>query len=546
MPTRRVGTDAPMRPASSGVTLMHDSSALVAQTTPQTPAHTLRLVLGDQLDPQHSWFATRDAGVVYVLMEVRQETDYVLHHAQKVLAIFAAMRAFAAGLRRAGHRVRYVTIDNASNRQSIPHNLEALMAHYRAGHLEYQAPDEWRLDEALQHWSAAQPFATRMVGSEHFLTARSEVAGCFRAGSPWRMEVFYRRMRRQHGILLDAAGEPEGGRWNFDRDNRAPWPGDPPAPQDWRTTHDHSALWRTIEAAGVRSFGAPNAHALPWPLDRDEALHHLDAFIAHALPNFGRYEDAMSTRSPRLFHSLLSFALNVKMLHPREVIARAEAAWRQGYAPLAAVEGFIRQILGWREYVRGVYWSQMPGYAESNHLDQHAALPHWFWDGQIGMRCLADAIGNSLANAHAHHIQRLMVIGNFALLAGLDPQALHRWYLGVYIDAFEWVELPNTVGMSQFADGGLLGSKPYISGAAYIDRMSDYCGGCRYQRKLRVGPNACPYNALYWDFLQRQRPLLGANERLAPPYRQLDGMAPEVLAQVQAQAAHWRAHLEVL
>ncbi|WP_338338310.1 cryptochrome/photolyase family protein [Xanthomonas citri pv. bilvae] len=485
---------------------MHDSSALIAQTNPQTPAHTLRLILGDQLNAQYSWFATRDAGVVYVLMEVRQETDYVLHHAQKVLAIFAAMRAFAAGLRRAGHRVRYVTIDNASNRQSIPHNLEALMAHYRAGDLEYQAPDEWRLDEALQHWSAAQPVATRMVDSEHFLTARNEVAACFPTGSPWRMEVFYRRMRRQHRILLDAAGEPEGGRWNFDHDNRAPWPGDPPAPQDWRTTHDHSALWHTIEAAGVRSFGAPNAQALPWPLDRDEALQYLEAFIAHALPDFGRYEDAMSTRSPRLFHSLLSFALNVKMLHPREVIARAEVAWRQGHAP----------------------------------------LPHWFWDGQIGMRCLADAVGNSLANAHAHHIQRLMVIGNFALLAGLDPQALHRWYLGVYIDAFEWVELPNTVGMSQFADGGLLGSKPYISGAAYIDRMSDYCGGCRYQRKQRVGPNACPYNALYWDFLQRQRPLLGANERLALPYRQLDGMAPEMLAQVQAQAAYWRAHLEVL
>ncbi|ALS94227.1 cryptochrome/photolyase family protein [Xanthomonas oryzae] len=525
---------------------MHDSSAPTAQTTQQTPAHTLRLILGDQLNPQHSWFATRDAGVVYVLMEVRQETDYVLHHAQKVLAIFAAMRAFAAGLRRDGHRVRYVTIDNASNRQWIPHNLEALMAHYRADRLDYQAPDEWRLDEALQHWSAAQPFATRMVDSEHFLTARNEVAACFRAGSPWRMDVFYRRMRRQHRILLDAAGEPEGGRWNFDHDNRAPWPGDPPAPRDWRATHDHSALWRTIEAAGVRSFGAPNAQVLPWPVDREEALQHLDAFIADALPDFGRYEDAMSTRSPRLFHSLLSFALNVKMLHPREVIACAEAAWRQGHAPLAAVEGFIRQILGWREYVRGVYWSQMPGYADLNHLDQHAPLPHWFWDGQIGMRCLADAVGNSLANAHAHHIQRLMVIGNFALLAGLDPQALHRWYLGVYIDAFEWVELPNTVGMSQFADGGLLGSKPYISGAAYIDRMSDYCSGCRYQRKLRVGANACPYNALYWDFLQRQRPLLGANERLALPYRQLDGMAPEVLAEVQAQAAHWRSHLEAL
>ncbi|WAH63127.1 cryptochrome/photolyase family protein [Xanthomonas hortorum] len=520
--------------------------AHVADLNPQAPAHTLRLILGDQLNPQHSWFDATDAGVVYVLMEVREETDYVLHHAQKILAIFAAMRAFAARLRQAGHRVRYVAIDNPSNRQSIPANLGALMAHYHAAHLDYQAPDEWRLDEALRDWCARQPFATRMVDSEHFLTERDEVAGCFRTGSQWRMEVFYRKMRRRHRVLLDVSGEPEGGRWNFDHDNRAPWPGDPPAPQDWRVAHDHRALWSCIEAAGVRSFGAPNADALPWPLDRDEALQHLDAFITHALPHFGRYEDAMSTRSPRLFHSLLSFALNVKLLHPREVITRAEAALHDGYAPLASVEGFIRQILGWREYVRGVYWSQMPGYAQSNQLAQHAPLPHWFWDGQIGMRCLADAIGNSLANAHAHHIQRLMVIGNFALLAGLEPQALHRWYLGVYIDAFEWVELPNTIGMSQFADGGLLGSKPYISGAAYIDRMSDYCGGCKYQRKARVGAQACPYNALYWDFLARQRTLLHANERLAMPYRQLDDMAPEVLAQVQAQAAHWRANLEVL
>ncbi|MBB3801589.1 deoxyribodipyrimidine photolyase-related protein [Xanthomonas arboricola] len=525
---------------------MPDAAPASADSTTQAPAHTLRLILGDQLNPQHSWFATRDPGVVYVLMEVREETDYVLHHAQKILAIFAAMRAFAAGLRQAGHRVRHVAIDNPSNRQSIPANLDALMAHYRAGQLDYQAPDEWRLDQALRQWSAGRAFATRMVDSEHFLTAREEVAACFGAGSQWRMEVFYRYMRRRHRILLDAAGEPQGGRWNFDHDNRAPWPGDPPAPQDWRTAHDHRALWRSIDAAGVRSFGAPSAEALPWPLDRNEALQQLDAFIAQALPDFGRYEDAMSTRSPRLFHSLLSFALNVKMLHPAEVIARAEAAWHHGQAPLASVEGFIRQILGWREYVRGVYWSQMPEYAHTNRLDQHAPLPHWFWDGQVGMRCLADAVGNSLANAHAHHIQRLMVIGNFALLAGLDPQALHRWYLGVYIDAFEWVELPNTVGMSQFADGGLLGSKPYISGAAYIDRMSDYCAGCGYQRKARTGPKACPYNALYWDFLARQRPLLGGNERLAMPYRQLDGMAPEVLEGIQAQAAHWRAHLDVL
>lgn len=508
--------------------------------------HTLRLVLGDQLNPDHAWFDVCDPGVVYVLMEVRQETDYVLHHAQKILAIFAAMRDFACQLRAAGHRVRYVAIDDASNRQSIPDNLAALMAHYRAQRLEYQEPDEWRLDTQLRQWCAAQPFATQAVDSAHFYTTRSELAELFRGRKQWLMEHFYRRMRQRHHVLIDATGAPEGGQWNYDHDNRQPWPGTPAPPPDARPRHDHSALWSTIQAAGVASFGQPQAAQLRWPLNRSEALAWLDHFIATTLPQFGCYEDAMSTRSPRLFHSQLSFALNTKMLRPQEVVERAQAAYDAGTAPLAAVEGFIRQILGWREYVRGVYWAHMPGYAQRNAFDQHTPLPSWFWTGDTRMRCLRHAIGQSLNDAYAHHIQRLMVIGNFALLAGLDPAAVHRWYLGVYIDAFEWVELPNTVGMSQFADGGLLATKPYASSAAYIDRMSDYCQGCHYDKKQKTGERACPYNALYWDFFARHQATLGQNQRLGMVYRQLGKMEDAQLQALREQAGWVRARLETL
>jgi deoxyribodipyrimidine photolyase-related protein len=336
------------------------------------------------------------------------------------------------------------------------------------------------------------------------------------------MEMFYRRMRVKHSVLLEESQRPVGGQWNYDHDNRKAWLGSPSVPVDNRPRHDHSALWQSIVTAGVRSFGDVDADDFHWPLNRAQALRQLDDFIAHSLPHFGNFQDAMSRRSWRLFHSLLSFALNTKMLNPREVVARTEAAYWDDHVPLAAAEGFIRQILGWREYVRGVYWTKMPDYATSNYLGHDRPLPEWFWTGDTQMNCLAVAIGQSLQYAYAHHIQRLMVIGNFALLAGLAPDAVHRWYLGVYIDAFEWVELPNTLGMSQFADGGLLATKPYVSSAAYIDRMSDYCKGCRYDKKVRTGDHACPFNALYWDFFMRHRDKLNHNSRLRMVYRNLD------------------------
>lgn len=510
------------------------------------PAKTVRLVLGDQLNPMHSWFNDVDPHVVYVLMEVRQETDYVLHHAQKILAIFAAMRDFARHLLAQGHRVRYLSIDDADNTHSVTENLAALAQAYGAERVEWQSADEWRLDVQLRAWAATQKLTTHEADTEHFMTGRRDLAAMFAGRKQWLMERFYRDMRRRHGVLLDGKGDPEGGQWNFDHDNRKPWRGTPPEPADVRPLHDHRNLWATLERSGVRSFGNPQADRLRWPLNRSEALACLEAFVHQALPYFGDFEDAMSSAHQRLFHSLLSFALNVKMLSPREVIIRVEAAYRQGKVPVAAAEGFIRQILGWREYVRGIYWAHMPSYASSNALHHHAPLPSWFWNGKTQMRCLQHAIGQSLETAHAHHIQRLMVIGNFALLAGIAPLEVHRWYLGVYIDAFEWVEAPNTLGMSQWADGGRIATKPYVSSAAYISRMSDYCKGCHYDGKQRIGERACPYNALYWDFFSRHEPMFTGNIRLAMVYRQLAKMPAEELDALRARAADVRARLETL
>lgn len=368
----------------------------------------------------------------------------------------------------------------------------------------------------------------------------------FAPRSQWLMEHFYRHMRRRHELLLDLHGQPEGARWNFDHDNRKPWPGHPAEPEDARPVHDHRSLWAMLERCGVKSFGDPQAAGLRWPVNRSEALACLEAFVRDGLPHFGDFEDAMSSGHPRLFHSLLSFALNTKMLHPLEVVQRAERAYRKGAAPLAAVEGFVRQIIGWREYVRGVYWAHMPGYERRNALNHHRPLPRWFWSGQTRMRCLRQAIGQSLQTAHAHHIQRLMVIGNFALLAGLDPHALHQWYLGVYVDAFEWVELPNTLGMSQSADGGVIATKPYVSSGAYIHRMGDYCQGCDYDPRLKQGSRACPFNALYWDFFARHESIWSGNTRLSRVYAQLQRYKGPQLDAWRAQAAASMDRIETL
>lgn len=504
---------------------------------------TLRLILGDQLNPTHSWFSTVDPNVIYTLMEMRQETDYVVHHAQKVLAIFAGMRDLAVLLKSQGHRVHYLAINDPTNTQSLTLNIEKLIKQYTCARFEYQQPDEWRLNAQLETFSQRLKIAVEMCDNEHFFTTRHEAGEIFKGQKNWLMERFYRQMRTKHKVLMLDAKKPVEGQWNFDHENRKRWTGTPPEPKDQRTQHDHSALWQVIETAGIQTMGVPHAADFAWPLNRKEALVDLDRFIEHILPNFGDFQDAMSSGHWRMFHSLLSFSLNTKMLKPQEVVSRAEQSWQAGKVSIATAEGFIRQILGWREYIRGMYWHHMPAYAQHNTFNHTTPLPEWFWSGKTKMQCLSDSIGQSLEHAYGHHIQRLMVIGNFSLLAGLDPAALHRWYLGIYIDAFEWVELPNVIGMSQFADDGLLATKPYVSSAAYVDRMSDYCKGCHYDKKLREGARACPYNALYWDFFIRHEEKLSKNFRLGMVYKNIEKMSDAAIEGIKEKAQEIKASL---
>lgn len=506
----------------------------------------LKLILGDQLNPQHSWFAHTNANVLFVFMEIRSETDYVLHHGQKILAIFAAMRDFAKQLLAQGHRVKYITIDDPNNQHSFAANLKSLAERYHATAICYQEPDEWRVDQHLNSLQHELDMTVQCCSSEHFLSERNTVAHLFKDKKQWLMERFYRHMRQKHHILLDEQQQPLGGLWNFDHNNRKPWRGQHALPSAWPISNNHAPLWHTITQTGVSSFGSVDAERFMWPVNRQQAQQLLSLFIEQHLIYFGDYQDAMTVKHTRLFHSLLSFALNCKMLSPYEVIAAAQQAYATGNAPLAAVEGFIRQILGWREYVRGIYWALMPDYQHNNFFDHQRELPSWFWTGKTQMRCVSHAIGQSLNEAYAHHIQRLMVIGNFALLAGLQPQAVHEWYLGVYIDAFEWVELPNTLGMSQFADGGKLATKPYVSSASYIDKMSDYCQGCKYDKKQRIGANACPFNSLYWQFFMQHKQKLASNPRLGIVYAQLAKMDDSTQQQIHQQASHYLSKLEEL
>ncbi|MBS1565707.1 MAG: cryptochrome/photolyase family protein, partial [Bacteroidetes bacterium] len=434
---------------------------------------TLRLILGDQLNYRHSWYKKCDADVAYLIMEMRQETDYVLHHAQKLIGFFAAMYNFAAWLRRRGHHVIHLLINDPDNRHDLGANIRYAMKRSGAVRFEYQLPDEYRLDRQIQQWCADNGVDHKAYDTEHFLSGRQELASFFGQRRPL-METWYRHMRQIHGILMASPDQPEKGQWNFDADNREPWKGEEQVPGTLQFGHDYTSIWKQIQQAGIQSFGDPGAAHFSWPTSRKQGLAVLEYFVKHLLPHFGRYQDAMHTQQRYFFHSRLSFALNTKMLSPLEVIERAEEAWYGGRADITSVEGFIRQILGWREYMRGLYWAYMPDFGTSNFFNHNQPLPAWFWTGKTRMNCMHHCITQSLENAYAHHIQRLMVIGNFALLAGVHPDEVDAWYLGVYIDAIEWVEITNTRGMSQFADGGLTGTKPYVSSALYIHRMSNY------------------------------------------------------------------------
>jgi deoxyribodipyrimidine photolyase-related protein len=498
-------------------------------------AKTLRLILGDQLNTKHSWFTATDDSVTYLMMEIRQEATYVTHHVQKVVAFFASMRNFARWLQSSGHQVHYLSLDDKKNKHTLVENITALIKQQGFERFEYLLPDEYRLDRQLQNLCEKLEVSTGAYDTEHFLTKREDLADFF-GKKNYLMETYYRHIRKQNGWLMTADG-PEGGRWNYDKENRKALPQKIKVIAPKEFSHDVSELVELIEDAGIKTIGCIVPDQFIWPLDRTECLALLKFFFSNCFRDFGKYQDALHADYWSLFHSRISFALNCKMIDPREVVDSAVEYYRKHDAiSLAAVEGFIRQIIGWREFMRGVYWAKMPAYAQENRLNHDRPLPAFYWSGKTKMSCLKHAIDQSLQKAYAHHIQRLMITGNFALLAGVHPDAVDEWYLGIYIDAIQWVEITNTRGMSQFADGGVIATKPYVSSANYINKMSNYCQSCFYNYKERTENDPCPFNSLYWNFLIQHQEHFAANHRMRIMYSQVNKMAPAEKEKIIKQA----------
>lgn len=482
-------------------------------------------MLGDQLHYHHSWLDDKDDKAIYALMEVRQETDYVSHHIQKIIGIFLAMREYKSFLEEQGKQIHYISLDDNENKQSIPDNLDYLIDKYNIEKLEYLLPDEYRLEQQLKDYCDQLDIQTEAFDTEHFLTSRYELKDFFEGKKSYLMESFYRMMRKKYDILMKG-DDPETGQWNYDKDNRKKIPLDTSVPIPKSFSKDVSDIKNMIDQSGTKYIGNIDEKNFIWPVNRKESLELLDFFAKDCLPDFGTYQDALHPEEWSLFHSRLSFALNTKMLHPLEVIRRVEKEYHDGRRniSISQAEGYIRQILGWREYMRGIYWAHMPEFANKNFFAHKRNLPEWFWNGKTKMKCLSHAINQSLKYAYAHHIQRLMITGNFCLLAGIDPNQIDEWYLGIYIDAFEWVEITNTRGMSQFADGGIVGTKPYVSSANYIDKMGHYCNECHYSKSKKTGEKACPFNSLYWHFYARNEDKLSKNPRIGMMYRTWEKM----------------------
>ncbi len=504
-------------------------------------APRLRLVLGDQLDPDSPLLADLDAGRDrIVLIEAPGEAGHVPSHQARIALFLSAMRHYAAQLRSRGLPVIHVALDDPryADVPGLVERLARVAAEVGARELMVVEPGEWRLARAIEQSCAEAGIGLTVLPDGHFLCSRAQFAGWAGERRELRMEHFYRWMRRRHRVLLDD-GQPAGGRWNFDADNRRAFPkagpGDIPPPARFapdEITREVLALVRRRFAdhpGSLDDFG--------WPVTRAQALAALDRFVETRLAGFGRTQDAMWTGTPFGWHALLSSSLNLKLLNPREVIAAAEGAWRTRGLPLASVEGFIRQVLGWREFIRGVYWQFMPQLAQANLFGHRRALPRWYWSGETRMNCMRQVIGQTMAHGYAHHIQRLMVTGQFALLAEVDPRQVAEWYLAVYVDAVEWVELPNVAGMALHADGGRFTSKPYVASGAYIRRQSNYCAGCAYRPEARVGEHACPVSTLYWNFLDRHEQRLAASPRTLLMARSVARLGGAERAAIRARAA---------
>ena len=498
---------------------------------------TLRLILGDQLNPDHSWFRETDENCLFAMFEMRQETDYVSHHIQKVIGFFAAMRSFAMELESTGHRVLYYRINDKQNTQDLQKNIDQLIVQESIERFEYILPDEYRLDQQLKEICTKLSIPTAACDSEHFYTSREELATFFEGKKQFIMESFYRYMRKKHQVLMSGE-QPEGGKWNYDQSNRKKWKGTPSIPPALLFDNEVDDIVEDIAKAGIKTIGKWREGSFPFPINRQQAEDQLTYFCEFLLPHFGDFQDALHTDEEFLFHSRVSFAMNLKIIDPRTIVNTVLSYFRKNpeNIDISQVEGYIRQILGWREYMRGIYWKEMPAYASMNAMDNHNPLPDFFWTAKTKMNCLSTTIKNSLDNAYAHHIQRLMITGNFALLAQIHPDEVDRWYLGIYIDAIQWVEITNTRGMSQYADGGIIATKPYVSSASYINKMGNYCQKCTYDQSKRVGNNACPFNSLYWNFLNEKKERLKTNRRMGMMYSLLSKIPESELQQIISRA----------
>ena len=505
---------------------------------------TLVPVLGDQLSLDISSLRKADpATTVVLMMEVAEETTYVRHHRRKIAYILSAMRHHAGALRAAGWQVDYVRLDDPDNAGDFTGEVLRAVSRHAIERIVVTEAGEHRVQAMLESWQTLAGIPVEIRRDARFIASKAAFGKWMEGHSGARMEFFYREMRRHTGLLMDG-DKPAGGRWNFDAENRKPAHGGEPIPRPPHFEPDDISrdVIRLVRTRFQSHVG--NLEDFGFAVTREQAEAAQAWFLEQALPRFGDNQDAMLTGEPILWHAHLSPYLNSGLLDPLALCRAVEERYRAGHVPLNAAEGFIRQIIGWREFVRGIYWWAGPDYMKRNALDATRQLPRWYWTGETDMHCLAQAIGQTLDLAYAHHIQRLMVTGNFALLIGADPFTVNVWYLEVYADAYEWVEAPNTIGMSQFADGGIMGSKPYAASGAYINRMSDYCRHCRYDVKKRVGDDACPFNALYWDFLVRNEKTLRSNNRLTMPYRNWDRIGAADQAAIRGQAAAFLTKLD--
>ena len=515
-----------------------------------SPIRHLIVVLGDQLNPDSTAFTGFDPKQDRVWMaEVNEESTHIWSSKQRIALFISAMRHFAKELGDSKIPLSYIAFEDPSNSQSLDGELLKAIQAFQPQALIMTAPGDWRVLEKIKGVSKQTGVPLEIREDDYFFSTVREFAEHAKGRKQLRLEYWYRELRKKHSILMED-GQPIGCEWNYDQENRSSFgkEGPPPIPAPLRFKPD-AITKEVIQLVNERFANHPgelsaSLEGFGWPVTRAQALLVLTDFIKMRLPLYGQFQDAMWTKEPWLFHAHIASALNLKLLSAHEVVNAAQVAFHQGTAPLAAVEGFIRQILGWREYVRGIYWTQMPSYLERNALNANAPLPAFFWNGNTSMNCLQETINQSLKTGYAHHIQRLMVTGLYTLLLGVHPKEVHAWYLSMYVDAVEWVELPNVIGMSQFADGGLMASKPYIATGKYIDRMSNYCKGCRFKPDQSHGQDACPFTTLYWDFLMHHESSMSKNPRMVMQVRNLKRMSDETKAAIQAQAKQHRLSLQ--